>query len=431
MYRCDASRSGATASAVPDTVAAKWSTEIGGRLTQPVIVGDTVFVAVVDTHTVYALSADNGQPRWHFTAGGRVDSSPTVYQGTVLFGSADGWVYCLRADNGQLAWRFRAAPEERLISAYGQLESVWSVHGAVLVQNDTLYVTAGRTSYTDGGIVLYRLNPATGEQLSRTVLYHLDPETGKQLTSEAKFNMEGTGSDILSGDGESVFLKYFCFDADGQRSETKKPHLWSITGFLGEDWYVRSYWIFGDESWAGWGGWATAANTFPSGRILAFDDQRVYGYGRAQVAGGPTGHRAETYHLFSSNKQSPAPPDVTVDKRGRKRVTRRKPPYLWSQPQELIVRALALAGDRLVVAGPVDVGEKAAGELAYENETDALAALAGRKGSYLHIVSAADGQSRSAQELPAPPVFDGLSVARGKIYVSLKNGDVACYAAAE
>ena len=55
----------------------------------------------------------------------------------VLFGSADGWVYCLGAADGQLVWRFRAAPAERLVAAYGQLESLWPVHGAVLVQNDT------------------------------------------------------------------------------------------------------------------------------------------------------------------------------------------------------------------------------------------------------------------------------------------------------
>ena len=246
MYRHDPSRSGAASSPIPDAVREAWSASLGGRLTQPVIADGRVFVASIDAHTVYALAANDGREIWRFTADGRIDSSPTVWNQTVIFGSADGWIYCVGAANGQLAWRFRAAPAERLVGVHGQLESIWPVHGAVLIQNDTLYATAGRSSYLDGGIVLYRLDPATGEQLSRTTLYHLDPDTGEQLVPEAKFNMEGTTSDILSGDGELVFLKYFAFDRAGVRTETTRPHLFSITGLLGEDWFVRTYWIVGE-----------------------------------------------------------------------------------------------------------------------------------------------------------------------------------------
>ena len=70
----------------------------------------------------------------------------------------------------------------------------------MLLQNGSLYATAGRSTYMDGGIVLYRLDPASGKQLARTVLSHHDPKTGKQLTKEGGFNMEGTTSDVLSGD---------------------------------------------------------------------------------------------------------------------------------------------------------------------------------------------------------------------------------------
>ena len=211
MFRHDPARSGASATQIAPEVAKKWTTSLGGKLTQPVIAGGKVFLASVDTHTVHALSAGDGTPIWQYTTGGRIDSSPTIYKGTVLVGSADGWLYCLRATDGALAWRFRAAPKDRLVSVYDQLESAWPVHGSVMVQNDTIYVTAGRSSYMDGGIVLYRVNPATGEQLSRTMLYHLDPDTGEQLTLESGFNMDGTTSDVLIGDGESVYLKYFAF----------------------------------------------------------------------------------------------------------------------------------------------------------------------------------------------------------------------------
>ena len=427
MYRHDMARSGATSSRIPDTLVTQWASEIGGKLTQPVIATGKVFVASVDSHTLYALSAKDGREVWRYTAGGRIDSSPTVYQGNVLFGAADGWITCLGAADGELVWRFRAAPQDRLINAYGQLESIWPVHGAVLVQNGRLYATAGRSSYLDGGIVLYGLDPMTGEELSRTVIYHLDPKTGEQLVPEARFNMEGTTTDVLSGDGESVFLKYFSFDQDGNRTEPTIPHLFSITGLLGEEWFVRSYWIVGaGMPGAGWGGWASAANAFPSGRILCFDDEVVYGYGRVTVAGGPVGHRAEAYHLFCQERK-PGPPKATVSRKGKKKTMTPTPgPTLWSEEPSLIVRAMVLGADRLAVAGAVDKRAKDPDLLAFQNDAEARASFAGQKGVLLRIVSAENGKRISETELNAMPVLDGLSAAGGCLYISLQDGTVLC-----
>jgi len=425
MYRHDPHRSGAGASAIPDAVREHWSASLGGKLTQPVIADGTVFVASTDAHLLHALAAEDGREVWRFTAGGRIDSSPTVWNQTVIFGSADGWIYCVGAADGGLVWRFRAAPAERLVGVHGQLESIWPVHGAVLIQNDTIYATAGRSSYLDGGIVLYRLDPATGEELSKTTLYHLDPDTGAQLVPEAQFNMEGTTTDILSGDGELVFLKYFAFDRDGVRSETTRPHLFSITGLLGEDWFVRTYWIVGSGMpAAGWGGWANAANTFPSGRILSFNNDIVYGYGRQQLAGGPVGHRADTYRLFGMKRTGAAPPAA---KQGKSKPPRPAEP-LWTDLQSLIVRAMVLGHNRLAVAGPRDLGEKVPELLAYTNEPEAREAFEGRKGVYLRIVNAADGRMISECELPAMPVFDGLAAANDRLYLSTLDGRVLCLA---
>ena len=421
-YRHDSYRSGAGSGTIPDVVKEQWSVSLGGSLTQPVIADGRVFVAATDTHTIHALAAANGKEIWQFTAGGRIDSPPTLYEGMVLFGSADGWIYCLCAADGALVWRFRAAPADRLVGVNGQLESIWPVHGAVLIQNDTLYATAGRSSYLDGGIVLYRIEPATGRELSRTTLYHLDPTTGRQLVSEAKFNMEGTTSDVLSGDGDSVFLKYFTFDREGKRTETTRPHLFSITGFLGEEWFVRNYWILGEGMpGAGWGGWANAANTFPSGRLLCVNNDSLYGYGRIGISAGPTGHKADAYHLFGMDRTSAAPSART------KKGTARSAPR-WEDTHSLIVRAMVLGNDRLVVAGPPDLGQKEQDLLAFKNESEALAGFNGEKGVYLRIVGATDGKELSECTLPAMPVFDGMAAANGRLYLSMRNGSVMCLA---
>ena len=422
MFRHDPARSGATASVLPEAVTQAWSAAIGGRLTQPAVADGKVFVASSDAHTVHALAAADGKELWRFTAGGRIDSTPTWHKGMLLFGSADGCTYAVGAADGALVWRFRAAPQDRLIEAYGQLESLWPVHGAVLVQNDTLYVTAGRSSYLDGGIVLYRIEPATGKELSKTVLCHLDPETGRQLVPEARFNMEGTTSDILSGDGDLVYLKYFGFDRYGKRAEITRPHLFSITSFLGEEWFVRSYWVLGEGMpGAGWSGWADAANAHPFGRILCFTDAAVYGYGRQKVSAGPVGHRADAYHLFAMDRHAATP---RIDKKGKKTTVKGK--LLWSDTASLTVRAMVLVGDRLAVAGPVDLGERDPEMLAFKNQPDALAAFEGKKGVRLRIVQAADGEKLSECGLSAMPAFDGMAAAGGRLYLSTRAGTVLC-----
>ncbi len=438
-YRHDPARSGMAGCALPAGVKLRWAAKLGGRLTQPVAVGERVFVAAIDAHTLHALDSADGSKLWSFTADGRIDSAPTVYRGTVLFGSADGWVYCVGVADGRLVWRFQAAPAERLVCAYGQLESIWPVHGAVLVQNDTVYAAAGRSSYLDGGIVLYRLDPNTGRPLSRTVLCHLDPQTGRQFVPEARFNMEGTTHDILSGDGERIYLKYFAFDSSGRRTNESQPHLFSITGLLGEEWFVRSYWVLGEGMpGAGWGGWADAAKAFPFGRILCFDEQKVFGYGRQQVQAGATGHRADDYHLFCMKRSSAAAGNSAgesqprTDRRGQpaKRAPRAKGALVWSNPESLIVRAMVAGPQRVAVAGVPDLGREQAGLLAFENPEEALVAFRGEKGALLRIVSGADGRLESELELPAVPVFDGMSSARGCLLVSLKNGEVLCLEAA-
>lgn len=143
-YRHDVERSGFVPLDVTPSLKQAWQTEIGGRLSSLVSAEGRVYTASIDAHTVHALHATSGAKLWSFTSDARVDSPPTVYKNLVIFGSRDGWVYCLLAHDGELVWRFLAAPSKRLLMSYGQLESVWPVHGSVLVQNDVVYFVVGR-----------------------------------------------------------------------------------------------------------------------------------------------------------------------------------------------------------------------------------------------------------------------------------------------
>ena len=90
-----------------------------------------------------------------------------------------------------------------------------------------------------------------------------------------------------------------------------------------------------------------------------------------------------------------------------------------------------LGVDRLAVAGPVDLGQKDPNLLAFRNETEARAGFEGTRGVYLRIVRTADGGQVSECPLPALPVFDGLAAARGRLYLALRDGTVACWAASD
>jgi len=154
MYRHDPARSGAAEPTVATELKRVWMVKPGGKLTSPVIAGNMVVIASVHAHTVQALDADGGRTLWTYSAGARVDSSPTIHEGLVLFGCRDGWVYCLRASDGVLVWRFRAAPRQRRIVAFEQVESPWPVPGSVLITRGVAYQITGH-------LVSHEAAPAT------------------------------------------------------------------------------------------------------------------------------------------------------------------------------------------------------------------------------------------------------------------------------
>jgi len=74
----------------------------------------------------------------------------------------------------------------------------------------------------------------------------------------------------------------------------------------------------------------------------------------------------------------------------------------------LRARAMVLAGQTLLIAGPPDV-----------------------IGAKLRGVSAANGRTLAQTDLPDPPVFDGLIAGGGKLYLVDRAGTVTCLAGAK
>jgi outer membrane protein assembly factor BamB len=427
-YRHDAARSGIAGVGVPSALDVAWTTDLGGPLTSPVVAGGLLVVAGKDAHAVHALDAATGRRVWRFTAGGRIDSPPTVAAGRAIFGSADGWVYCLRLEDGALAWKRPAAPRDRRIVVEGQLESPWPVHGSVLVRDGAVYFAAGRTTYLDGGMWLFKVDAATGRTMD---VVHLEADPKKRDSGVAS---GGHLPDVLSSRGDSVFMRSARFDLDLGRRRGDAAHLWSSVGFLDDSWWHRTYWQYGSTMKSGWGGWAKVGQKVPAGRLLVTDGSRVFGYGRNQydipgahvgvdAAGvwGPVGRRQDRwtwYRLFGGPVEAAGSKGKETPNGGA-----------WSRRVPVLVRGMVLAGEVLFAAGAPVEGDEVAHD---PTEVDPLArALASTRDGRVLAVSARDGTTLAARTLPAPPVFDGLIAARGRLYVSAADGTVVCLAEKE
>ncbi|NQT37707.1 MAG: PQQ-binding-like beta-propeller repeat protein [Planctomycetes bacterium] len=451
VFRQNNTRSGSVATEISSDPKAKWTATLGGRVSQPVVADGRMFIAAIDEHTVYALDTDTGESLWSFTAGGRVDSPPTIYRGMTLFGSADGCVYALCAADGRLAWKFRAAPIDEKLMSYEQIESVWPVHGSVLVQGGVLYAVAGRSMFVDGGLRMLRIDPASGKLLSENVMGDKIPGTENNLqTIMQGKHLPVALPDILSSDGRYVYMKSQTFDMKGRRTrvapqapntqEGEERHLFTPISFLDDSWFHRAYWILGRSAGEGWAEWQVPPKIAHYGRIMSFDEESVYAYGRDPEL--LCNSSVLEYRLYSAKKD----PEVTEKRRvASPSVDWKKLAQLpegqlttaqfnWkTEHPPLLVRAMVLAGDTLLVAGPPDVvdekemwGRSNEGLFADKMQLQAEA-LDGKQGAILWGVSSKDGKKLFQKQLDYLPAFDGMIAARGKVFVTTTDGKVVCY----
>jgi hypothetical protein len=312
--------------------------------------------------------------------------------------------------------------------SYEQIESVWPVHGNVLVVDGDAYFVAGRSGCLDGGLHVYRLKLNTGEVLAQTCIYRRDPETGRQLPSMASgMSVAGGLPDVLAAVGENIYMRNVRFNRELEEQSPSVVHMYSPAGYLDDAWWHRTYWILGTVMQCGYGGWSQVGNRVPSGRLLAMNDEDIYGWGRTSYSssGSHIGLNT-TLHLFGASQQpetvkpapqpikKPAAQDGKKNKRRGRSGPQTKVRYHWTRPAELFARAMVLADTTLFVAGP-------------RLDSQQLAeSFAGEEGVVLRAVSTADGSILSELELESIPVFDGLAAAGGKLFLSTTNGKLTC-----
>jgi hypothetical protein len=307
----------------------------------------------------------------------------------------------------------------------GQVESAWPVHGSVLVRDDKVYCTAGRSSYLDGGIRLYALDPCTGEIVFETRF--ASPEPDVATYGGRPFDMEGSRSDLLVAGENDIYLFQNRFNA----SLTPQPmpritklgdrqgesHLMTTDGFLDKTWFNRTYWMNSER----WPGYYFTYRAPKSGQILVFDDSMTYAL---KVYTERRGHSPEfepgTGYLLLADRNSTKPVLDVMDigaEKGRGYSRTELP--AWSRRIPIRAHGLLGARNHLYVAGPPDLTPQ---EGAYE-------AMLGKRGAVFHIISKADGSTLEEFEMDEVPVFDGLIAMDNRLFMSTMDGTLICFGA--
>jgi outer membrane protein assembly factor BamB len=427
-YRGDGWRSGSSVGDGPKKLGTKWSAKVAtpsklpdgpilhdwrenpfvkGPVSAPTISSGRVFVTRPDAHEVVAMQSVDGKVSWRFTARGRVDTPPSIHSGLALFGCHAGYVYALRVDTGEMVWEFQAAPVDERIVAYGQVESPWPVPGAVLVIDATVYFVAGRQQLADGGVLVFALDALTGEKRWVHRLDHI-PQKGFYENSGLEFDP----IDILHQEGDGIAMSRWIFSPDGKTVSVDK---WNAFAKLdtgdGAVWVPRGSWNYGARHQDRFPGEA------PRRPLVVFRDGEVYGQLNASTDVFRRDFDADAIKNFNGKW-------ITGWQASRSAKTGGKPfrTYRVAEGAKWTVDAFTPPEEK---AKPFKKGTQ------LSNDVHAMA-LSGNgrlyavhKDGRMKIFDTANGSVLAERQVPSP-VWDGLAIAEGNLFLSTRSGELLC-----
>lgn len=373
MYRKDIARSNCATAAVPGNLQLLWSKKPGAsRLTQAVSAYGVVCTTVPDEHRVVALDAASGKELWSFVADGRTEWPAAFHKGLCLFGTAGGSVYALDAKTGREVWRMRAAPTEKYIAEESQFASAWPVVGGVMPMNGEIFFTCGRAGGVDGGIHLYAADAASGKIRWRV--------------------RGGSSGDMFLSDGKELMLtrNYYSIQSGGRIGGAKKhAPLLQTTSYLTPV-SVLDYMACVEPLLSGEKHIELTDGASITGENLAF---------------------CEKFSVAAWRYRFGVPKEIMKKEKAGKRFIYAKSggSMTWLLDEEISQQMLGvvLAGDCAYMAGvPVSLEAKDKSEL--------------------WVLSMADGKIRQTVPLEGRPVYDGLSAAGGRLYLSQEDGTLSC-----
>jgi hypothetical protein len=291
-----------------------------------------------------------------------------------------------------------------MICAFDQLESAWPVHGSVLIKNDTAYFCAGRSSYLDGGLFIYGLDPATGKVRHQRQFYGPYADDGFPAFVEEGDRSEtevilGTTADVMTSEGDTLYIRHQAFNMD-LTDVTAGKHLLASAGLLESKRQHREYKLV-QEQFNHRKMWTTGQEEYPSGDILASNGTDYYSVYGMPVNRGNSFNPRNGYALMAKTRSA----DSWANK--------------WKVQIPITGKAMALAGDTVFVAGA---------PLVFDSK-DLGATYAGRLGGILWAASAADGSQLAEYTLEVLPAWDGMATAYGRLFLVNQDGSIDCWGA--
>ncbi len=434
LYRHDRWRSSSSMSPGPEKLNAVWSVQLAskeesaifgsepggpilhdwrenpvvkGPLSAPVIANGSVFVTRPNAHEVLAVHADTGKVRWRFTANGRVDTPPAIHRGLCLFGSAAGSVYALRADTGEMVWRLQAAPSNERIVVYGQVESPWPVPGAVLIIDNKAYFAAGRQPLADGGILVFAIDPLTGQ---RHWVHRINsiPQRGDYENSGLEFDP----FDILHQEGGNIAMSRWLISRDGKKMAVDKWNAFARVNTGNGSVYVpRGSWTYG----------ARHQHRFPGEAsrrpLIVFRDSRVFSSLNGTTEIFRRDFNLEKDEKFQSRWITGWSASGTARKGGK--------PYRTYR----LAEKAAWTTDGFTPKDPNAKPKPFGTQLFNEFHAMVLSAddrlFVVHKDGRLKSISTKDGQTVAETRVPIP-AWDGLALAGKRLFLTTQSGELIC-----
>ncbi len=175
MWRYDANRSAASPEQLPEELHLQWMRaypplkpawpdeprmrfDVGY---EPIVMGQTMFVASSQTGSITALDTETGAEKWKYYAGAPVRFAPVVWNDNLYFTADDGCLYCLKMDDGQLLWKVQGAPYKRMVIGNERVISTWPARGGPVIEDGAVYFAAGIWPFM--GVFIYSVDAETGE----------------------------------------------------------------------------------------------------------------------------------------------------------------------------------------------------------------------------------------------------------------------------
>lgn len=250
---------------VPQFTGVKWSFHSDGQIiASPAVDGNTIYVAST-AGTLYAVDRVSGKARWQYAVKSRIASSPAILDGLVYFAAFDGSLYAVESESGKERWKFQTGGEHRFSATHlhgmkpvsEMMPDPWDCYlSSPAVWNGTVYFGSGdgfvyavdassgvlRWKFKTGDVV--HASPAVADGMVfigswDSNFYALDAATGTEKwrfkTGEDAVNHNQTG--IQSSAAVADGMVYFgCRDA----------HLYALdeqTGAMKWSYSTKGSWI--------------------------------------------------------------------------------------------------------------------------------------------------------------------------------------------